>query len=324
MDSPGTPDGEPSHNATLAGVAALKRLSTGSEHVLTAHHVVGRAAACQLRVDKPQVSGLHAEFLWNGQHWVVQDLGSRNGTYVDGTRLSPGERAVIRRGSQLAFGDTDDHYRVTDIEPPRLMAIAADDRCVVADSTLMSLPSGESPTVTIFANTEGRWVLESADGRRLLQDRDTTVVDGVSWTIFLPTASDVTRDAESQPLALGSVGLEFFVSRDQEYVSIHMLHDDSKVELEPRAHAHLLLALARARLSDVSNPQLAQSEHGWVHREDLAKDLAIDLSLLNLWVHRARQQLVKAGIRDAGDIIERRPGTLQLRIGVSNLTIGGA
>lgn len=313
-----------SANGKLMPVAALKRLSDGSEHILTPHHVVGRSPACQLRMPKPQVSSLHAELRWEGARWIIQDLGSRNGTFVDGTRLAAGEQAELRRGTNLAFGDVEDRFTVLDAEPPRLMAMATDERLVVAESNLMSLPSAESPEVTVFENSEGRWVVETPDGRRMAGDRETAVVDGVSWTIFLPTASDRTRDAETQALSLGTIGLEFFVSRDQEYVAVHMSHDHGTLELEPRAHAQLLLALARTRLEDRENPQLSESERGWVHREQLARDLGIDLSLLNLWVHRARQQLVKAKVRDAGDIVERRPGTLQLRIGVARLTIKNA
>ncbi|MEX1364758.1 MAG: FHA domain-containing protein [Nannocystaceae bacterium] len=305
-------------------MAVLERVRTGSQHVLAAHHVVGRAPACELRVSKPQVSSLHAELKWDGARWLVQDLGSRNGTFIDGARLSPGERTEVRRGCQLAFGDADDHYRMVEDEPPRLMAIATDGTCTVADSSLMSLPSSEEPELTIFEGTDGAWVLETAQGRRTAVDRETVTVDDRSWSIYLPTAADRTRDAESQPMTLRTIGLELLVSRDQEYVEVRITNERGSIGLEPRAHAQLLLALARARLEDRGDPQLGESEHGWVHREQLAKDLAVDLSLLNLWVHRARQQLVKAGVRDAGEVIERRPGTLQLRIGIPRLSVSPA
>lgn len=319
----GQPAGSPQDD-TVFRVALLKHLSSGVGHVLAAHHVVGRGAACQLRLAQPQVSGLHAELTWDGDRWMVQDLGSRNGTFVDGTRLAAGERKAIGRGSLLAFGDVEDRYTLAEIEPPRLMAMGNEGPAVLADSNLLCLPSTENPEVTVFEDATGRWVLESGESTKVIADRESVVVGGVSWTIYLPTASDQTRDAESRPLPLDAISLDFFVSRDGEYVAVRLSHEHGKVDIEPRAHAQLLLALARIRLADREREHLKDSEHGWIHREDLVRDLGIDLQLLNLWVYRARQQLVKAGIRDAGNIVERRSGTLQLRIGVSKLAVHGA
>lgn len=46
--------------------------------------VLGRDAAADLRVDSPQVSRRHARLLRSGGGWLVEDLGSANGTYVNG------------------------------------------------------------------------------------------------------------------------------------------------------------------------------------------------------------------------------------------------
>ena len=92
-------------------------------------------------------------------------------------------------------------------------------------------------------------------------------------------------------------------------------------ELEFRAHLFLLVGLARARLSDAAQPGLPISEHGWVYRDDLMRELDIDLQLLNLWIFRARQQLARSGLRGAGQAIERRAGTHQLRIAIERLIV---
>lgn len=306
----------------MAFVAVLKHLGSGTEHVLVSRHVVGRSATCQLRLSEPQVSGLHAELSWEGHCWIVQDLGSRNGTFVDGTRLQPGERAPVQPGARLAFGNADEGYGLVDAEPPCLMAVATDGRTVVTPGNLMSLPSSESPELTVFEDADGQWVLEADDGRRTLDDCETVIVDGVSWTIHLPTASDRTHDAESRPPTLDAIGLELRVSRSRDHVSMRLTHDHGRqVELEYRAHAHLLVLLASARRRDHDQGELPEPEQGWVHRDEIARELAIDASLINLWVHRARQQLAKAGVRDAGNVIERRPGTQQLRIGIGHVTV---
>lgn len=66
---------------------------------------VGRSPEAQLRFDPGhdlEVSALHAELLLRGSDWYVRDLGSRNGTWLDGVRVE-GER-ILRPGSRLRFG----------------------------------------------------------------------------------------------------------------------------------------------------------------------------------------------------------------------------
>jgi pSer/pThr/pTyr-binding forkhead associated (FHA) protein len=49
--------------------------------------VVGRLPACDQRIDHELVSRRHCVFLTRGDRILVQDLGSRNGTYVNGQQL---------------------------------------------------------------------------------------------------------------------------------------------------------------------------------------------------------------------------------------------
>ena len=47
------------------------------------------------------VSGRHAAVFRQGEAWVLRDLGSTNGTWVNGVRLNA---ATIAVGDELAFG----------------------------------------------------------------------------------------------------------------------------------------------------------------------------------------------------------------------------
>ncbi len=302
-------------------MAVLKHLPSGVEYPLAARHVVGRSPPSQLLLDRPQVSGLHAELLWDGSRWVIQDLGSRNGTFVDGRRLEASERASLTVGSELTFGTQDERFAVTDTSAPRLMARAPDGRIVLAEQDMLCLPSDDDPQVTILSDALGNWTLEAADDNRTIVNQDTVTAGGVSWTVHIPDVVTSTRDLEDIPLRLGEATLELFVSRDEEHVGCRVLHGETRHELEPRAHTSLLLTLARARTADLEQAALPASEHGWVHREDLVDMLKIDAQLLNLWVHRARQQLRRAGVADAARAIERRSGTRQLRLGTDRFVI---
>jgi len=65
--------------------------------------LVGRAPGCQLVLTDLTVSRFHAEIKACEGGWTVSDLGSMNGTKVNGWRLTG--PALIRPGDQIAFGD---------------------------------------------------------------------------------------------------------------------------------------------------------------------------------------------------------------------------
>jgi DNA-binding NtrC family response regulator len=64
--------------------------------------VVGRDSGCEVVVDAAKVSRRHALVRRNGPILVVEDLDSRNGTYVDGRRV---EKASLEPGSLLRVGE---------------------------------------------------------------------------------------------------------------------------------------------------------------------------------------------------------------------------
>lgn len=73
--------------------------------------VVGRALDCDVVVDDPAVSLKHAAILWDGRAGLLRELGSSNGTFVNGMRI--GSRAALRTGDDLSFGKTHFVYLLT-------------------------------------------------------------------------------------------------------------------------------------------------------------------------------------------------------------------
>ncbi len=44
---------------------------------------IGRDAPCELMIsDDPDLSRRHARLFWNGSSWMLEDLGSSNGTFI--------------------------------------------------------------------------------------------------------------------------------------------------------------------------------------------------------------------------------------------------
>ena len=80
-----------------------RRLTLGSETL-----VIGRSADNAIVFDDPNVSRRHAEISAVGGGWVVKDLGSTNGTKVNGTIIA-GERA-LRDGDIVSFASHSIRY----------------------------------------------------------------------------------------------------------------------------------------------------------------------------------------------------------------------
>lgn len=64
--------------------------------------LIGRDPACELRLDDKTISAQHAELSYHHGQWWVKDLGSRNGTFLNGDPAS--EALVITAGDQLRCG----------------------------------------------------------------------------------------------------------------------------------------------------------------------------------------------------------------------------
>ncbi|KGQ18583.1 FHA domain-containing protein [Lysobacter dokdonensis DS-58] len=64
---------------------------------------IGRAQDNDLRLDHPSVSRAHAQLIGSDSGWLLRDLGSKNGSYVDG-RAVLGDVALAKPG-WLRFGD---------------------------------------------------------------------------------------------------------------------------------------------------------------------------------------------------------------------------
>lgn len=62
---------------------------------------VGRLADNMVHIDDGSVSGHHAELLAEGSTYQVRDLGSTNGTFVNGEQIVD---AALRHGDEVRFG----------------------------------------------------------------------------------------------------------------------------------------------------------------------------------------------------------------------------
>ena len=80
---------------------------------------VGRHPTNVLRVDEDSISRFHSRIVRNGDEYVVEDLGSRNGTFVAGKRVT---RAKLEHDCWLQFGPrVSFRFSLTDVREERLL-----------------------------------------------------------------------------------------------------------------------------------------------------------------------------------------------------------
>jgi len=76
----------------------------GKSFDLSDELIIGRAEKCNIVLDDTYVSQMHARFFSRGEGYMVEDLGSTNGTYLNRRRItSPVE---VSRGDQVKIGKT--------------------------------------------------------------------------------------------------------------------------------------------------------------------------------------------------------------------------
>lgn len=90
---------------------------SGEEHLLYADTTlrIGRSGENELVFNDPKVSRMHAELVWASTGFTLHDLGSVNGTFVNGERLSESSR-VLRDGDDIIVGKQRLVYEILRIE----------------------------------------------------------------------------------------------------------------------------------------------------------------------------------------------------------------
>ena len=63
--------------------------------------IIGRDPNVDVTFPSPAVSRRHARLTREGEGYMLEDLGSSNGTYLNGERLS--ERRLLKTGDQIRF-----------------------------------------------------------------------------------------------------------------------------------------------------------------------------------------------------------------------------
>jgi hypothetical protein len=90
-------------------VVAAMGLEPGTVYDLSEGATMGRADGSEIPIDDPFASSVHARIFPRGQFMYIEDMGSTNGTYLNGRRLRSAERLKI--GDTVRIGETEYRYQ---------------------------------------------------------------------------------------------------------------------------------------------------------------------------------------------------------------------
>ena len=72
-------------------------------HIRKATTTVGRHHNSDVVIDDPSISRRHAEITYSGDGYVVSDMGSKNGTFVNQENIEKSPRLLVD-GDEISFG----------------------------------------------------------------------------------------------------------------------------------------------------------------------------------------------------------------------------
>ena len=91
--------------------------------LVKARTVLGRGSDADITVDDPGTSRAHVEVLWDGERAMVRDLGSTNGSKLDGR---PVKQSGLSDGQTITIGRTDIVFHVVPLAAPQTRQPQAD------------------------------------------------------------------------------------------------------------------------------------------------------------------------------------------------------
>ena len=303
---------------------ALLRLRRTQQRVYLAERsLVGRSASSWVISDRQSVSNDHAVLFYHRDRWLIRDLGSTNGSFVNEQSLKPGQTLRLTRGTELRFGG--ESAVLENIEPPTACALClTSGRYYSAVQGVMTLPEEVEPLLTVYQSADESWVVEGEEEYKTATDGEVLHAGDRRFRLHIPSATvsrvNVSTQEGGALLTRANVELVFNVSSDEESMAVELRASGNVVRLSPRQSHEVLLELARSRLLD-RREGTAEEECGWVYADDLATRLAYNKSHLNVAIHRVRRQFAEAGLVDAAQLFERRPTSQQIRLGIAQLRV---
>jgi serine phosphatase RsbU (regulator of sigma subunit) len=125
---------------------------------------IGRASDCTIPIKDRYLSRKHAELVSAGNEWVLKDLGSANGTYLNGVRVE--HDSTLSNGDRIRLGDTEILFETQEHNTDRFLAVAD-----APASATISIPIHEIDESKHSSGDLSKLATLNALARELIEDR---------------------------------------------------------------------------------------------------------------------------------------------------------
>lgn len=175
----------------------LDRVSGTAYRVDSTDAVVGRdpSVALVLQGDGAKVvSGRHARLLLVDGQWWVEDLDSRNGTFIGTSRLAAGNRQRLAVGDEIGFGSTGPKLQVTEALGQSYASTLLEPVPAVPMQSISEPEAATAPRPSASSSSSQhvRLVLRGTDGKRLIAQEGEVII-GRSRECAICVEGDMSR-----------------------------------------------------------------------------------------------------------------------------------
>ncbi|HET6603823.1 MAG TPA: FHA domain-containing protein [Xanthomonadaceae bacterium] len=245
---------------------------------------IGRDPGCQVVLDHASISRRHAELASDGNGYLLRDLGSRNGVYVDGLRV---DRVRIRGPAWCLLGDV--FCELEAIAPDQLESALRRERARRETSRALTgaldASAGEHALLSQVMDS----VVELVQA-----ERGFLLLRGARGGLHVVATHGIAPDESSQPLFAGSAGAVERALRGRRPVISHDLRQDAALGARPSVVSAGLAALVAVPLLEADRCIGAVYADSTVAGKRFTE---LDLDLLQAFCERAGLMLAALDLR---------------------------
>jgi serine phosphatase RsbU (regulator of sigma subunit)/pSer/pThr/pTyr-binding forkhead associated (FHA) protein len=123
---------------------------------------LGRATDCTVPIRDRYLSRRHAEIAFDSDAWLVRDLGSVNGTHLNGVRIDGS--APLRPGDRITLGDSEIVFEPFDSSASQIISFDSD-----SQAKNLAIPINDAVADTTRTNLLGMLALQFIEDRTMAE-----------------------------------------------------------------------------------------------------------------------------------------------------------